>query len=402
MQLEWTAAQAEYRARFRAIAQAVIAPGASERDASATFDRGLWKRLAREGFWRLRVPPQYGGTGGSLWDFLAAFEGLAAGAGDHGFVLSAIAHAGLLQVLLEHGTEEQQARWIPMLVEGGIGATAATEASGGSQVTAIRTAARATADGYILTGEKQHITNAPVADLALIVGRIPALGARDITLFVVRRGGAGVRFGPPEDLLGQRSSPTGSIVLAEASVRSADVVGPPGGGLETLYSFLAFDRLMYGLAVAGFLEPLLHVALERADGRIAFGAPLIEHEYIQDKLVDMKLTMETSRWLAYSAAAALARGDATCSAQASLAKLVAAEGMVRAGLELIQIFGHHGYERAGGVERALRDAVALRMAGGTSEMQKKNVIKHLTLTREHPARVMRTSSHATDGEGVEA
>jgi alkylation response protein AidB-like acyl-CoA dehydrogenase len=134
---------------------------------------------------------------------------------------------------------------------------------------------------------------------------------------------------------------------------------------------------MYAVAVAGVLEPVLSLALARARARISFGAPIADHQYIQDKLVDMKLTMESARWLAYSAASGLMEDDRTCSSQASLAKLVASEGMVRAGLELIHIFGHLGYERGAGLDRVVRDAIALRLAGGTTEMQKKNVLRGL-------------------------
>lgn len=393
MDLECSTNQLALRNRFRTFAEDEVAPGAAQRDIEANFDHQSWKRLAEEGFWRLRIPEQYGGTGGDLWDFVAASEGLAAGAHDFGFVLSAVAHAGLVQVVLDSGTEEQKRHVLPRLISGQVGATAATESGGGSHVAAIKTWAKAVAgDEYSLTGEKTHITNAPIADLALIVGRIPALGKHDITLFLVERGASGVTFGEPEDLMGQRSSPTGNVVLQDARVTGADIVGERGDGLATLYSFLAFDRLMYGVVVAGYLEPLLAQALERTQNRTAFGRPIADHEYIQDKLVDMKLTMEASRWLAYSTVSGLARKNRFFSAQASLAKLTASEGMVRAGLELIQLFGHAGYDRGAGIERVLRDGVAIRIAGGTSEMQKKNVFK--CLVEEHSAAKVRANGKA--------
>lgn len=378
MQLEWSKTQQEYRERFRIFADVEIAPGARSRDQEGLFDRQLWKKLADLGFWRVHIPQYYGGYGGTLWDLLAAFEGLSVGAVDLGFVLSAIAHAGLLQVIYEHGTEAQCKHWLPLLMSGGVGATAATEVSGGSDVAGVKTTARPAGDGYMLTGKKSHITNAPIADLVLVVGRIPSLGQRDITLFLVEKEASGVNLGRPEDLMGQRSSPTGSVVLEDAYVTANNIVGKMGNGLETLYSFLSFDRLMYGDAVAGFLEHILDQALERVSTRFAFETSIADQQYIQEKLVDMKLTMETSRWLAYSAAAALIRGDSgSSSMQASLAKVTASEGMVRAGLELIQIFGHVGYDRTNDIERVLRDAVAIRIAGGTTEMQKKNIFKHI-------------------------
>lgn len=377
MRFEWTAEQMDRRQHFRDFSSAVIAPGSAERDQRGCFDRQIWKALAQEGFWLAHVPAEYGGDGGDLWDFLAGFEGLAVGAGDCGFVLSAIAHAGLVHLLLEHGTSRQRMALIPPLTSGDIGATASTEPSGGSHVTAITTSAVRADDGYLLSGQKAHITNAPVAGILMIVGRVPEVGARDITLFLVESHQAGVTLGPAESLLGQRTSPTGPITLDHVRVPADRVVGAVGDGLATLYSFLAFDRLMYAVATAAQLESMISRALGHATTRRAFGAALAEHELIQDKIVDMKVTMESSRWLAYSAADALARHEANSAMLASCAKISASEGLVRASTEVIQIFGHKGFEIGSGIERYLRDAIAFRLAGGTTEMQKKNIFKYL-------------------------
>ncbi len=377
MRFEWTAEQKDRREHFRDFSSAVIAPGSAERDRDGCFDRQLWKALAQEGFWLAHVPAEYGGDGGDLWDFLAGFEGLALGAGDCGFVLSAIAHAGLIHLLLEHGSSRQRMELISRLISGEIGATAATELSGGSHVTAITTSAVQAKGGYQLSGQKVHITNAPVAGILMIVGRVPQAGARDITLFLVESHQAGVTLGAAENLLGQRTSPTGAIALNKVRVPADRVVGAVGDGLATLYSFLAFDRLMYAVVTAAQLEVIISHALGYATTRRAFGAILAEHELIQDKIVDMKVVMESSRWLAYSAADALARHEASATVLASCAKISASEGLVRAGSEIIQIFGHKGYEIGSGIERYLRDAIAFRIAGGTTEMQKKNIFKHL-------------------------
>lgn len=376
MHITWNSEQAARRDRFLALGRELVAPGSQDRDRAGTFADQAWKALAAEGFWATHTDPRHGGHGAELWDFLAAFEGLAEGAGDCGFVLTAVAHAGLMHVLAEHGTEDQKRRLLPLLTTGGVGATAATEPHGGSHVAAVRTTAVPDdRGGWRLTGEKRHITNAPIADVILVVGRLAGLGKRDITLFVLDRSKQGLSTGPHEDLLGQRTSPTGPIHLDGVPVTEADIVGKPGEGLAALYSFLAFDRLLYGLVVAGHLSSLLPEAVRRAGERQAFGQPLAEHEYIQDKLVTMRATIESSRYLAYAAADALIRGDDRAEALASCAKLAASEGAVASTLELVQLFGHAGYDRGAGIERHLRDAVAIRIAGGTTEMQKKNIFK---------------------------
>ncbi|MGX7828036.1 acyl-CoA dehydrogenase family protein [Actinokineospora sp. 24-640] len=372
--MPWTARQCERRERFRQFGAEVVAPGAEERDEDGRFDPKLWTRLAEEGFWTSHLPVDLGGEGGTLWEFLAGLEGLAVGADDSGFVLSAVAHAGLMHVLLEHGTDDQRRRLLPALATGAVGATAATEPQGGSHVAAVGTRAVRGDDGkLLLSGRKSHITNAPVANHLLVVGRLAELAPRDITLFVLDRGVPGLSTGPHEDLLGQRTSPTGPIMLDDVPVTEADIVGPAGDGLNTLYSFLAFDRLMYGVVVAAQLEGLLPDVIDRVTTRRAFGTEIGNHEYIQDKVVTMRMTIETSRHLAYAAADALVKGDSAYSSLASCAKIAASEGAVSSAVELIQVYGHQGYMRGGGIERRLRDAVAIRIAGGTTEMQKKNI-----------------------------
>ncbi|MGW1219894.1 acyl-CoA dehydrogenase family protein [Streptomyces californicus] len=380
MDLTWTDRQDELRRRFTVFGRERVAPDSARRDREESFDRGLWQELADAGFWAVNVPKRYGGDDGDLWDHVAAFEGLARGADDCGFVLTAAAHAGLQQLLLRYGTEEQKETLLPGLVSGAIGATAATEAAGGSHVSAVTTTARpAPGGGFSLSGGKSHITNAPVADLMMIVGRVAGIGPRDITLFLVEKGGRGVEQGEQESLLGLRTSPLGPIGLDDVEVPPERVLGQVGGGLDVLYWCLAFDRMIYGVIVSAHLEALLPTAIDRITTRRAFGSPIGEHQYIQDKVVDMQVTVAASRALSYSTVDALLHPDDThrASLLASCVKLLSAEGLVRAGLELVQLFGHAGFESGSGIERHLRDAVAFRIAGGTNEMQKKNIFNQV-------------------------
>ncbi|WP_371614246.1 acyl-CoA dehydrogenase family protein [Streptomyces sp. NBC_00454] len=368
----------DIRDRFFRFAQQEIAPGSAERDLNASFDHAVWKKLAESGFWRVHVPVELGGEGGGLWDHVAAFEGLARGANDCGLVLSVAAHAGLVQLLIHHGTHDQKHELLPRLMSGAVAATASTEAGGGSHVAAIRTTARHLPSGaFELSGEKSHITNAPVADLMMIVGRVPSAGKKDITLFLVEAGQEGVGQGAHEDLMGLRTSPLGPIELDKVVVSADRLIGNVGEGLEKLYWCLAFDRLIYGIVVAGHLGSVLETAVHRITSRSAFGSLLAEHQYIQDKIVTMKVAIESSRALAFEAVHALDENRADAGTLASCVKLISAEGIVESALELVQIFGHIGTEKSYGIERHLRDAVAFRIAGGTNEMQKKNIFKHV-------------------------
>ncbi|ETA00341.1 acyl-CoA dehydrogenase [Frankia sp. CcI6] len=378
MDMAWKSSQLKLRGNFFDFGKSAVAISSQARDRDSSFDRALWGELARSRFWHVAVPTELGGDGGDLADYMAALEGLTLGSNDPGFLVSVGAHGAVIQLLLRYGTPEQQRRYLPGLMAGQVGATAATEPTGGSHVAAVRTTARPVADGqYELSGHKCHITNAPEADVVVIVGRVAGVGKRDITLFLIERGQPGVEFGVNEDLIGLRTSPLGPIRMRDASVDTESVLGGVGGGMAILHWCLALDRLSFGIIAAAHMESLLPVALDRANTREAFGTTISEHQYIQDKLVRTKVAVEASRALSYVTLDALRCQDPRAGTLSSCTKLLSAQGIVEAGLEIVQLFGHLGCDREVGIERHLRDAAAFRIAGGTDEMQKKNIFSQL-------------------------
>jgi len=376
MQLHWNDQQAAIRARFQAFAAEEIAPRAERCYAENTLDHTAWQRLAAEGFWRLPVPRHLGGQGKSWWEFVAALEGLATSACDLGFLLSIVAHSGTIRGLAEYGTAKQQDRWLEPLLSGAVGATAMTEASGGSDVARIATSAKPLDGGFALTGAKRHITNAPVADIALVLARVPALGAHDITVFIVELDTPGVHAGEPEDMFGNRTSPTGPLDFNDAFVDRQQVLGQPGDGLQTIYNVIAMDRLLYGVLAAGYIEPLLDEALAYAQQREAFKAPIAEHQYIQGRLTEVRIIADTVRAVSYTALDQLLAGHPAASTTCSVAKLTGCEGLCQATQHTMAILGHRGY-MTGSATRAAADALGTRIAGGTAEMQRKNIFNQM-------------------------
>ncbi len=281
-----------------------------------------------------------------------------------------------MRALVEHGNEFHHRTILPSLMKGAVGATALTEPHGGSDVARTRTTAERTPDGWRLTGLKDHITNAPVADRALILGRVPELGRRDITLFLVNLHSPGVRRGPAEELLGLRSSPTGSLELHHVALPRDAVLGEPGEGLRTLYDIIGFDRALYGLVTAAFLEPQLDKVIAFARRRQAFGAPILEHQYVQGRITDIRITIEVARATALAGIDALVAADPQASLRCSVAKLVGSEGLVEAAQDLMRLHGHTGYMR-GPLTRIVQDALGTLIAGGTSEMQRKNILNQM-------------------------
>lgn len=355
-----------------------VAKSARCNDADATLDHVSWRKISEEGIWRIAVPKELGGFGGTWTDAIAALEGLSTTAEDLGFLVTTLGHLGSIKVLLDEGTPRQRERWLPRLLEGVIGVTAMTEQSGGSDLSRMKLSAHQNGNGYILNGKKVHITNAPVAQLGMIAGRIPALGEKkDITLFFVDLEGPGVHIGETEDNLGIRTSPTASIEFDSVPLTLENIIGQPGDGLRVLYDIIAFERALYGAMAAGMIENHIMRTYKRVTERNAFGKPLATNQYVQGRLTDMKMASIVCRTLTYAAFEELDRGVPTASILCSATKYFAGENLVMSGENMMQLFGHLGYGN-NDISRMMRDALGMRIAGGTSDIQRINIFNQMT------------------------
>jgi alkylation response protein AidB-like acyl-CoA dehydrogenase len=377
MKLGWTVAQHAIGYRFEELARRVVAPRSDRHYRSRQLDRQAWQAVSDAGLWRLPVPEELGGHGLTWWDFCAALEGITRGGRDLGFCLSLIAHAGLVRALLLFGTPEQQTRYLPRLLSGAVGATALTELTGGSDVARVNTTGHPTGKGYRLIGLKMHITNAPVADFLYVLGRVAdAPSKKDITVFLLERSATGVETGPAEEMLGNCSSPTGPIKFNQVFVPRRDILGEVGAGLRLTYRTIALDRLLYGVVGSAYLETLLADTLEYAQSRTAFRQPIADFQYVQRRLTNIKLAVETTRWLSYAALDRLLDDAPEANLFSSAAKLVGSENLAAAALDAMQVFGHRGYEN-GHPSRSVRDALGTLIAGGTSDIQRKNIFTQM-------------------------
>lgn len=371
-----TALYQRYAELGRAVAQ-----DAARHDRERSFDRTSWETISDAGLWRIPVPVEEGGLGGSWADCAAAMEGIASSAGDLGFLITMLGHVGSLRVLLEEGTARQKARWLPQIMAGRIGITAMTEASGGSDLARMSVSAREKEGRLSLSGEKVHITNAPIAASGLVAGRMPALGEKkDITLFFLDLDAPGVTIGEREDNLGIRTSPTANLLFEETPIAEDNIIGPPGDGLRILYRIIAFERALYGIMTAGLIEDMIARTMSRVEARMAFGKPLADYQYVQGRITDMKMAAVICRTMTYASMAKLENGAQDMSINCSVTKFLAGEKLLEAAEHMLQLHGHLGYMN-NDISRYLRDAVGMRIAGGTSDIQRINIFNQIRAQR---------------------
>lgn len=379
MDFLWTDEQLDLRKDAVAFAAANLNDGVLADDLQMRFPREKWDMLGRWGYFGLPVPESEGGAGVDLMTALVVTEGLGEGCVDGGLVFSAVVQLWDLVVpLWKAGTDDQKRRYLPGLMDGSlIGAIAVTEPDAGSDAFAMATRADRVDGGWRLHGAKMFITNGPVADVVLVFARTGTsamIGA--ITAFLVEASAPGVTLGQPFEKMGLRTAPLGELAFDDVFVADDDVVGKVGMGMEVFKDALEWERI-FGLAMyLGSLERELADARRYVRERKAFGQPVAKFQSVANRVVDMKLRLETSRLLVYKAAWTKAQGR-QAGADAAMAKLWLSECAVASGLDAIQVRGGYGYLTESGVERHLRDAVGARIYAGTSEVQRTIIARSL-------------------------
>jgi alkylation response protein AidB-like acyl-CoA dehydrogenase len=374
---------AEQQALCRAIRDfgQTLNEGLIARDSAAAFDRGIWKRCAQFGILGLPIPAEYGGTDQDLTTTLLAMIELGCSCRDNGLLFSLNAQLCSFELpILYFGTEEQKQRYLPSVVSGDtIGAHAVTEPGSGSDAMSMKTRAVRMEDHYILTGTKTFVTDAPVADVAIVFATVdPFMRSAAVTAFLVERGLPGLTFSKPIGKMGLRTSPMGEVSLDECRVPVSSRLGAEGAGSSIFTSAMEWERICIFAAHLGAMERLFEETMAYAKTRKQFGQPISQYESISSKLVNMKVDIEIGKLLLLKAAAKKDAGEAAV-LEAAIAKLFISEAHVREALDAVQIHGAYGYTTEYQVERELRDAIPGTIYSGTSEIQRKIIARLLGL-----------------------
>jgi L-prolyl-PCP dehydrogenase len=378
---ELTEEQAELQRAAIEFARASLGGDMVERDREAHFDRAAWQRCADFGALGMPIPKDYGGQGLGLPELLAVMEGLGYGTRDQGLLFSLNAHLWTNSIpILQYGTEAQRQRYLPPLCDGTlVGANAASEPDAGSDIFSMRCRARREGDEYVLTGAKMFVTNAQVADLFVAYATIdPKLGAMGVTAFIVERTTPGLTVGRKLDKMGLRTSPMAEVIFDECRVAVANRLGREGRGAEVFECSMEWERGCILASCLGAMRRQLEDCVRHARSRKQFGKPIGKFQSVANKLVDMKVRLDTCRPLVYRIGALKARSqDATM--EAAIAKLYVSDCFVKSSLDAVQIHGGYGYMTEQQVERDVRDAVGSTLYSGTSEIQRNIIARSLGL-----------------------
>ena len=367
------------RQQTRRFVEEKVIPQADEWEKIGRVPPEILKEMGAIGFFGLRVPEEYGGIGlGALASVVFAEE---LGRSTYGgFSITALVHSDLaMPYLLNFGSPDQKARWLPSMVAGEtITAIAVTEPDAGSDVAAIRTRAARDGDGWRINGSKMFITNGGVADLVFVAVRTnpEVKGSRGLSIIAVPREAEGFIVSRALPKMGWHSSDTAELSFSDCWVPDDHLIGSENRGFYYIMENFQNERLVIAAQAIGETARAVELTLEHVKDRKAFGKPLFDKQVIRQRLAMASARLEAARQLVYHTAWLMEQGRETVK-EVSMVKALVGELANDVLYDCVQFHGGMGFISETAVERLYRDVRIHSIGGGATEVMLDEIAKRL-------------------------
>ncbi len=341
------------------------------------------------GLFGLSIPEEYGGAGLSLTQYARTVHCMSYAAPAFRSIFSI--NIGMFNSAIKNGgTDEQKAEWWPRIAGGEIACFGLTEPGSGSDSAAMQTTAKPdpSGNGWILNGTKRYITNAPHADVGLIMARTEKENLpknAHVSAFIVPMNTPGVSVGSPDKKMGQSGAQIADVILEDVHVPGEALLGgETGKGFVFAMKSLDNGRVSVGAASTGYARRALDSALRYANERKAFGEPIANFQLIQQMLAESETEIYAAECMMADVTARADRGE-NILRKAAAFKVFASEMCGRVVDRVVQIYGGAGYLAEYDAERFFRDARIYRIYEGTTQILQLQIAKHMLRewTAEH-------------------
>lgn len=366
-----------FRDNARRFYREELEPNIEQWENDGIIPREFWLKAGENGLLCCGIPEQYGGPGGDFYYNMISSEeiGYAIGGGSCSFALQSDITA---YYLLNHASETLKQRWLPGMVSGEIiSAIAMTEPGAGSDLQGTRATAVREGDEYVINGQKTFITNGQHCDFVIVVCKTdPEKGSKGMSLIVVETDRPGFERGRNLDKIGQKAADTSEMFFADVRVPVSNLIGEAGKGFAYLMDELPRERLTVSYRAWAEAQRAFDVTVDYVKERQAFGKALFEFQNTAFKLAEIKTEL-TAGW-AFLDQCLVKIVDGTLTAeQGAMIKLWTTEKEGRIVDDCLQLFGGYGYMREYPISRMYTDARIRRIYGGTSEIMKLFISRHI-------------------------
>ena len=366
-----------FREQVRRFVATEVTPHQDRWSKAQRVDRELWNKAGALGMLLADIPETYGGSGGTFAHQAVFFEELAF-AGDTAFNVNV--HAIVAHYLLNQGTPEQKAKYLPLLASGElVGAIAMTEPTAGSDLQGIRSTARMKDGHWILNGSKTFISNGYHAGLVVVVARTSdEPGSKGISLLLVEpKDLAGYRVGRTLEKLGQHGQDTCELYFEDVHVPAENIIGgTPGRGFAQLMTELPYERLLIAIGAVCAIERAVTLTVEYAKERKAFGKSLLDMQNTRFVLAEARTNAVVARTFVDRCIEETIHGKLDTTT-ASMAKYWTSDLQCKVIDDCLQLFGGYGYMVEYPIAKMYADARVQRIYGGANEIMKELIARSL-------------------------
>ena len=333
------------------------------------FPEEILDKMAKAGFFGIKVPKQYGGQGGDARSYVIVMEEIARVSGVASIYVSSPNSLSGGPFLLS-GNAEQKEKYLRPVVTGEKKVCfALTEPGAGSDAGGMQTTAVKDGDYYVLNGRKTFITMAPLADWAVVYAKTDmSMGTKGISAFIVDMKQEGVSCGKPEKKMGVVGCATSDIILENVRVHKDNLLGQEGKGFINAMKTLDTGRMGVAAQSIGVAQGCLDEAIKYAKERKQFGRPIAKFQAIAFMIAEMATKLEAAKNLVYKTAWLIDNGQ-DASMAASMAKFYASEVCTEIAAKTVQIHGGYGFITDYKIERMFRDCRVFTIYEGTSQVQ---------------------------------
>ncbi len=353
----------------------------AEREIVATdrIPADIVQEMRDMGLFGLTIPEEYGGAGMNIAQYTRTIRELAYAMPAFRSLISI--NIGMVTSALKNGgTEEQRREWLPRLAAGEIASFGLTEPGSGSDSAGMQTTAVRSGNGWVLNGTKRYITNAPDAQVAVIMARTSkeALPKNaHVSAFIVPMDTPGISRGKSDKKMGQSGSHIADIIMEDVHLPADALLGAEEGkGFVTAMKSLDNGRLSVAAASVGYAQRALDSGMRYATERKAFGEPIANFQLIQAMLADSEIEIYAATTMLEDAARRADAGENVLR-KAAAAKVFASEACGRIVDRVVQIYGGAGYLAEYDAERFFRDARVYRIYEGTTQILQLQIAKHM-------------------------